>query len=191
MLDTCVIHVMARRVAGVSRSARLPILLAATGFQSAHNIYAQHCAATLDLALRAENSSIQRRLNAWTCAIYGIDSWETRVNLLTVPSDAMPPRLYRVPFYDLDMQEQWLVTVLGKVPSLPQNHRIASTYHTRAVEAETIPAIKETTYDYQQTTRWTEIGLQILAAAGWRPDCAVSEEENVEKRYHPPTMSTD
>ena len=59
----------------------------------------------------------------------------------------MAPRLYRALFYDFDMQEQWLFTVLDSTPRLPQSHHTTSAYHTRAVEAATIPAHKEITFN--------------------------------------------
>ena len=53
-LEVCVVHELARRVAGVSRSARLPVLHAATGSLSAQNFYVQHCAAAVDLSERCQ-----------------------------------------------------------------------------------------------------------------------------------------
>ena len=47
------------------------------------------------------------------------------------------------------------------------------------------PVLKETTYDYVHTEGWEDIGLQILTAAGWRPDCAVSDSENILKALPP------
>ena len=90
-----------------------------------------------------------------------------------------------MPFYDIDMQEFWLFTVLPGRPVLPSEHRVVSTYHTRAVEVEAHPVLKETTYDYVHTEGWEDIGLQILTAAGWRPDCAVSDSVNILKALPP------
>ena len=100
-LDTCVIHVMARRVVGVSRSARLPVLLAAAGFLSAHNLFIQHCATTMDPSLRAEYSSVQSRLARLLGRIYGVASWEPKVEPLVLQEGMLPPRMYRVPLMTL------------------------------------------------------------------------------------------
>ena len=111
-LDTSVIHVVARKVVGVSRPARLPVPLAAAGFLSAHNLHAQQCAVALDHSLRAEASSAQDRLLRRLSDLYGERNWETEIVALSSPRDLLPHRIYQVPFYDLDIQEKWMFTVL-------------------------------------------------------------------------------
>ena len=64
-IDTCVVNVVARKVLGVGRSARLPILHATAGAQAMRNLYTQRCAELVDAALRASASSIQNRLKTW------------------------------------------------------------------------------------------------------------------------------
>ena len=64
-MDTCSINVVAREVLGVDRTARIPILYAMSRVMSSRNLYIQHCAAIVDLGLRAENSTLQSRLQHW------------------------------------------------------------------------------------------------------------------------------
>ena len=71
--ETCGVNVVARKVAGVSRSARLSVLRATTGFLSAHHLCIQHCANLFGLGLSAQNSSSQRRLEDRARQLFGVD----------------------------------------------------------------------------------------------------------------------
>ena len=90
-LDTCVPNIMARKISGVPRTAGVPVLRAVSGVLSAHNLFIQHCASTVDLGLRASGSTLQRLLNLWLCRIYGIRSWEADAQELTPPPRIPPP----------------------------------------------------------------------------------------------------
>ena len=46
-LDACLLNVMPRKILGVTRTARIPILHAVSGALSAHNLFIQHCASML------------------------------------------------------------------------------------------------------------------------------------------------
>ena len=69
---------VARKVLGVGRSARLPVSLAAAGVQSVQNLYLQHCAELVDASLRASESAIRVRLNRWMERLYGVKEWNAR-----------------------------------------------------------------------------------------------------------------
>ena len=161
-LETCVVNELARRVAEVSRSARIPVLLATAGFLSARNVYVQRCAAVLDLGLRAQNGSLQSRLDGWTQQLYGVDSWEAQILPLTPPEGLLPPRIHYMPFYDLDMQEFWCHCVLKKEPRLPPKHLVSSTFHTGAVGAEANTGLKEATYNFVNAGSCMDEGIQNL-----------------------------
>ena len=104
---------------------------------------------------------------------------------LTQTKGSLAPCLYRIPFYGIDMQEIWFFTTLTRRPELPPHHCIPSTSHTRPAEAETNPALKEVTYDFAHTKKREDVGPQILTAAGWRPDSAISDTENVTRALPP------
>ena len=61
-IDNQVINPLARQIAGVGPSARIPVLHAVSGLYFAHNLFTQHCGELLNLSLRAANSSIRERL---------------------------------------------------------------------------------------------------------------------------------
>ena len=67
----------------------------------------------------------------------------------------------------------------------PEVHKVASTFRTTAKEAETNPHLKEATYNFVGAGSWNEVGLQLLMAAGWRPDCAMGHIDNIEKLLPP------
>ena len=160
------VNVMARKVAGAGRSARLPVLHATAGVLSVKNLYIQQCAAFVDLGLRANNGSFQESLAGWTGRMYGVSAWDPKVVPVSVPEGLLAPRFHRMPFYDFDLQERWLVCELGEDPVLPPEHRVTSTFHTGAKEAEEDPRLKDTTHDFVDAHVWMEVGLQILAAVG-------------------------
>ena len=64
-LETQLVNVPARRITGISRSARLAAQHMTAQVPSAHNQYIRACALTLDRALRAYNRNIHTRLNTW------------------------------------------------------------------------------------------------------------------------------
>ena len=74
-LDATVVNVAARKVLGVSMSARLPALHATAGLKSARNLLQQHSAEMLDSTLRVTNSTAQDRLKTWSRKAYKVWNW--------------------------------------------------------------------------------------------------------------------
>ena len=137
-LEVCVVNVLARKVIGVGRSARLPVLHATAGILSAHNLYAQHCADMVDHTLRAEGSSVKERVMGLVCQAYQLQHWELAAREC-IPSTPLSPRVYRRRFFDMDLREQWFCDVLVHGPDLESRLKVGSVFHTGAVEAEARP----------------------------------------------------
>ena len=184
-LEVCILNVLPRRVAGESRSARILVLHATAGLISVHNLYVQQCDALLDRGLRAENGSIQNRIARWTQEQFGITGWRAAVLPLEVEGGIVPTRIYRMPFFDFDLQECWYFCVLNETPRAPPQHKVVSTFFTEAVEAEAKPGLQETTYNFEDARTWMDVGLQVLSASKWRPDCAASQRDNIIKTVPP------
>ena len=182
--DTCITNVLARRILGVGPSARLPILRAAAGLMAAHNMYAQHCGDLINQALRASGSTIEERLSKWMCTTYGIASWQTETKELAL-SDDEGPHIGRLRFLAYDVPTTWLFQVLPNIPELPSKFLVQSVFHTNAHEIEAKSNLKDLTYTFAGTNSWLEVGVQILTAAGWRPDCTHCSEINLDKVLPP------
>ena len=45
--------------------------------------------------------------------------------------------------------------------------------------------VKEQTFDFQRCQTWYDAALQILSAAGWRPDCAKAESISKDRTLPP------
>ena len=184
-VNTCVLNVMARKIVGVNRTARVPILHAVSGILSIHNLFIQHCASMLDLSLRASNSTIQTRLHNWLCQVFKISAWEPGVRELCLPV-SVPSHIAELRYLDVDVGESWCFRLLPSRPAaLPPWLRTPSVYHSEADEIRSNPSLLARTYDYSGAESWSAVGLQVLTASGWRPDCAAGKALNVGRMLPP------
>ena len=184
-INTCVLNVMARKIIGVNRTARVPVLHAVSGILSVHNLFVQHCASMLDLSLRASNSTIQTRLQGWLCRVFRMPTWEPGVQELCLP-DSIPPHIAELRYLDVDVGESWRFRLLPSRPaSIPPWLRVPSVYHSEAEEIRGNPSLLARTYDYSGAGSWSEVGLQVLTISGWRPDCAAGTALNVGRMLPP------
>ena len=183
-VDKRVVNVLSRMVLGVSRTARLPILHAASGVLTMNNLFTQHCAAMVDLALRAHNSSLRERLLRWTSRVYGMSGWEVRTERVSMDPPLLP-RVGELRYLDFDIQESWLAQMVDSEPELEQRLRVPMVFHTNASEIRTQPQLLAGTYDYRGVSSWFEVGIQVLAASGWRPDRAQAMSLNAARTLPP------
>ena len=121
------VNVPARRVIGVGRSARLPVLHATAGILSARNLYAQHCADMVGHTLRAEGSSVQTRVMGLMCQAYQLQSWGLPAQV-RVPGSPLPSRVYCRRFFDMDLWELWFCDVLEHGPDLESRLKAGSVF---------------------------------------------------------------
>ena len=164
-IDTQIVNVLARRICGVASTARIPVLLADAGALSARNLYQQHCAAMVDLALRAENSCIQNRLSHKLETEYQVESWDTRFEAYAQET-SQSPRLIQHRFWGKDIKKEWYFRVLGSRPIAPWRHVIPSVYRTYTKEAAQDPKLKEGTCALHETSSWWTVGAQVLHTSG-------------------------
>ena len=121
----------------------------------------------------------------WLQNIYGVESWNAETAALMVGTDLMGERVGELQFLDFDLAETWMVQILPQVPVLPQRLGVTATFHTAADEIHAQPQMSANTHNFQGTASWFEVGTQILAASGWRPDCALETKANVAKPLPP------
>ena len=127
-LETCILNVFARKILGVSRTARIPILHAALGVISAHNLFIQHCASMVDLGLRASHGTLQSRLDNWLCGGSDMPSWEVDTHKLQLPL-SFPPHVAELRYLDFDGGESWRFQMLPSLPETPLWMRAPLAYH--------------------------------------------------------------
>ena len=185
-LETQHTTVSARRIAGVGHSARIAALHMCTDVKSTHNLYIPQCALMLDRALRTGDCMFQTQMRNLLEEQYQVAHWEPKwvqVGLppqKTLSSKAAPDGPAGSP------KELWTVNLL---PTVPKNSALlepASTYYTHAAEIPANRDLLQRTCTFQDTGAWWRVGLQILTASGWRPDCAMVEACNVARAAPPP-----
>ena len=186
-LETKHAHVAARRVIGLGIGARIETLLMMAGATSAHNLYILACANKMDRCLRAHNSSIQKRMGEWTASVYSVHGWSSSPATV-VPSGLVVTRKGVLPggFYEEDIKETWLCNLMDRAPTLPSTFVVNNTFYSYAEEIDKTQSFKRRTFNFVGAKSWRDVGLQILAAAGWRPDCAVADTISCSKIV-PPT----
>ena len=97
----------------------------------------------------------------------------------------MPCRVGELRYLDFDLQETWTAQLLQTFPRLDRRLVASTTSRSTSPEGRADPLIYQKTYDYQRAEPWFDVGLQVLAAAGWRPDCALDTPVNLSKNLPP------
>ena len=177
-LDTCALNLAVRATTGAI------VLLAMAGTISAHNLYIQHCARSMDLALCAYGSNIARGLQRRRSAGNSVQNWtaaQTEVHLDPKPQE----RVYSKGFRDVRLREKWAVNLPPQLPTVGANLSVPRIYYTSAKEAEENARLKHRTYDFRGAHSWTEVATQALRRVGWRPGSVVPQPQNIRKVLPP------
>ena len=183
-LEVCVVNILARKIAGVARSARLPVLHMAAGVVSYRNLYIQNCGQMVDHVLRAGNSSIKKRIGHCVCQAYQVEDWTIQAVQFKT-NKTLTTRTYCRKFFDVNLQEFWTVNILSTSPEILSKLKVGSVFYSNAKEAESRPDLKEQSFNFHNVNSWVDVGLQVLHASGWRPDCTHEDVFNVEKSLPP------
>ena len=177
-------NVTARRITGISRSARLEVLHAAAGIWSIHNQYLQHVAMLLARALAADRCSLRDKLDKWLQQTFSVETWVPNREEIQAWA-GLRPRTVVCGIHERDLQERWYHMPLAVKPKRGGVCTVGSVYHADTKIFRDTPLLKAQTYTFGGVQTWYEIGLQILLAADWRPDCTRVDQTNI-KRSIPP-----
>ena len=96
-LETQQTNIAARRVVGVSRSARLAVLHMVADVMSARKLFIQQSALAIDRALRTRNSAIKTEATRWASSLYGLQYWTTEWHHLAAKDSLIPRTGTRAP----------------------------------------------------------------------------------------------
>ena len=129
--DACFINVMAGKVLGDKRSARIPVLHVMTRVMSSCNLYILRRTAIVGLGLRAANSSLQSRLLQWLRGVYGVPACEAETRRY-MPSPPLPPHVGELKYLDFDIVESWCFQLLASPSEPPTHMKASSVYHLGA-----------------------------------------------------------
>ena len=109
---------------------------------------------------------------------------------LAHPSALSQPRVCYTDSSEIEVKETWLCYLLSGPPELPDRFRVRNTFFTNAPEINSQPSLKDQTYNFRGCDTWYAIGLQLLEAAGWRPDCVQADVLNVVRSLPPKCVHT-
>ena len=191
-LGAQLVNASARRFTGVIRSARLAALHMAAGVLAKHNHYIRERALTLDRALRAHNCALRNQTFRKSHRDFSLATWCPALCELPRPEDRMPILGYRVETATV-IPERWGVYLLPSAPRMPPHLLIPSTYRTSVHFTQERLRGGAGTFDFAGVSGWTDVGLQVLLASGWRPDCAArgaTDREDI-ARAPPPAMDLE
>ena len=161
------------------RSGRQPILNIAAGLPVAPNLSIRHCVLIVDRTLWAFRTCFRDAIMGRSGGVYGLADVEVRQGTLQVHGP-LGPRGGTRGIREFDIEEVWVFDVLACEPGLMGRREVNTICHGelytdemgRRMSCNTDPELWDTTYSFQQTTRWEDIGAQCPGRIGWRPDCA-------------------
>ena len=190
-LETQQANIAARKITGASKSARLAVLHMTADVLSARNLFIQQCGLSIDRALRIHSSTTQDEMQGWLDELYTISDWTTAWRKLDTQEEVLPRRGTRRSgcFGDVAVTENWVVCLLNNAPDFRGGERfkVPSIYYAEADLIQSQPHLKECTYVFGGTQSAKEVGLQVLLAINWRPDCAKADPIYVDRLPPPVT----
>ena len=190
-LETQQTNIAARRITGVSKSARLAILHMVADVLSARNLMIQQCGLAIDRTMRIHHSAIHTETARWLAQLYQMDAWSTEWKQLNTQEHLMHRKGTRNPgeYGTEEMTETWVIRQLTQEPRFTGGewYKVPSIYYTEADLIMIQPQLKQHTYSFHGTNTAKEVGLQVLLAADWRPDCTTVNVTNVERLIPPET----
>ena len=186
-LDAQIVNIAARRITGVHRSARLEVLRLTAGLTSVRNMIIQQCGFMIIRALEALDSPLQEWVEDHIRQAYGHIRWLVKQEMLAPPASPCG-RTNRHGFQEIEYKDTWSVRLLAEKAEegAPAKYRVNSIFHTRADVIKENPAAKEFFYNFQNTENWFDVGMQVLGAVRWRPDCMHISRENLARTLPPP-----
>ena len=88
-------------------------------------------------------------------------------------------------FWEIVINEKWICNMLRGAPTLPSEVLVDSIFYSYADEINKDQSFKRKTYNFVSTKNWKDVGLQVLVAAGWRPDCTIADRISCAKVIPP------
>ena len=118
------------------------------------------------------------------CREFGLPAWvvETQeVHAILLAEE----RIGELKYLGFDAQESWMIRLMQARPDVSRGVTAPSVFHSSAVEMRGQPLLYVGAYAYREAQSWYGVGLQILLASGWWPDCAIVAELYVLKTSPP------
>ena len=184
-LNTQVVNVAARKIGGLSRSTRIESLHFSVGTTTVYNLYVKHCAEFLDASLRANNSSIGKRLREELLRYYNVPSFEIQDVQIAIPEERLKDALGVEKLPKKWQNTYWFCRQLKHQPQLKDWYEANSMYVSNAEEVNKSAFYRLWTYSFKATHSWIDTALQVLQRIRWSPECSGYHDLNIEKLLPP------
>ena len=189
-INTQVVNIAARKVGGLSRSARIESLHYTVGTTTVYNLYVRHCAEFMDACLRAPNSTVNKRLRRELEVYYGVSTFETEDTQIEIPRETICATLGVASLPKNWDHIHWFCRCRKEQPRLPDDMRVPSIYVNNADEINKSEIRRIQMFCFEQTHSWVDVALQVLHHVQWSPECSNPQELNIPKML-PPSFTRD
>ena len=184
-MDTRIVNIAARKISGLTRTARIESLHFLSGTWTYPNLYTQQCANLLDSCLGATNSAIQTRLERELCRYLEVDTLETTYTYIDLPIEAVrelsltatPPWVWG--------STVWICPQYQEQRKRDLFPHVTSSYTPHAEEMNRSSSQRLTVFRFEKTLTWMDVALQILPYLGWAPECATERAVDIERVLRP------
>ena len=83
--------------------------------------------------------------------------------------------------WERGLREKCPNSPLNDIPNLDEKYVVTNVYATETEISRTNPGLRAQMYTLNGVSTWYGVGLQLLAAIDWRPDCAVPDTVNIDR----------
>ena len=182
-INTQVVNIAARRIGGLSRSARTKVLHYVAGTSAMYNLYARHCREFPDACLGATKSAINSKLSTELQRYYNISAFETGGILKGIPPDAISQKT-GMPKNEVERhwsQHHWFCEQQIAPRSLQYCYEVPSMYVSNAAEKNESAFHRLQTYHFASVRSCVDVALRVLTRVGWTPGFSNPDSLNAQE----------
>ena len=86
---------------------------------------------------------------------------------------------------EYDMKEEWFCCLLSETPEIQPEYTVGNAFYTEIERITRAPHVNQRAFTFGGVESWYQVGLQISAASGWRPDLVRPQWRNIAQTLPP------